>query len=202
MIRIILTLLLFSIACSSQTRKAGFDEDFSQMSSSEYHSLIKSFTLFDKQYEGFHNTFQVSATILNLKVIQANLNQLRYYMQWDAKRTREEREKKLQEMSAKSTFVVFLYTPEKEYNDLDKGKNSIWKIYLDHDGSRYIGKAKKNAQKFIQLKTIFPHITKFHKPYNINFDVPMSAIENDPTQLTLTSSLGSVTFKYNGLQRY
>ena len=197
MTRIVPTLpLLFLAACSFQQKKAPLDTP--PVNPSAYDSLIKDFTHSDKQYSGLHNTFQIFATIIDSKVAQANLNQLQHYMQWDDKKFREEREKKLQEMSSTSTFLVALYTPEKDHNDLNKGNKSIWKMYLDHNGSRYMGKAKKSSQKFIQLKTLFPHITKFHKLYIVTFDIPMSAIEGDTNQLTFTSSLGFVTFKYRG----
>lgn len=193
MIRVILA--LFLVACSSQQRKA--QEVLTDPSM--YRVLIRSQTRSDRQYNGLYNTFEVSATILNSRVVHENLNQLGHYMQWDAKKLQEKRKEKLQELSTYSTFLVLLYTPEKGHNDLTEEEKSIWKVYLDHKGSRYRGRAEKSLEKFVQLKKLFPHITRFHKPYIVTFDIPMSTIEKNPSQLTLTSSLGSTTLKYKGL---
>ncbi len=164
----------------------------------DYQALIGQFTDSRSQYNGFQNTFQVSATILNSQVTEAHLDKMGAYMQWDEKKQREEQEKKWQEMSAKANFMIFLYTPVKEHNNMYKENKSIWKVYLHQDGFRYTGQVKKVSRSFVELKSLFPYLTRFHKPYQVTFDVSMLDIESRPNQLTMTSSLGVAHLKYPG----
>ena len=72
------------------------------------------------------------------------------------------------------------------------------KVYLEYQGSRFEGKVKKMAEKFVEIQTIFPHIDRFSTPYEITFNVPMTTLETGPAKVVLASSLGTAEFKFPG----
>jgi len=166
-------------------------------SRSEYESVVKKFTVKTNQYSGFYQTFQADMTILTTEMQTASLRQRGGFLQWDQAQYNKEREKMLQESSAYAKFFLRFYSPEREYDDLHKGK-SIWKVYLDYAGQRFEGKVKKSTDKFIELQTLYPYLDRFSTPYEITFSVPMSTVEKGPVKVTLTSSLGSAEFVFPG----
>lgn len=166
---------------------------------SEYTSVIRKNTSKTNQYSGFYQTFQADMTILNTEVITAGLRQRGHFMQWDQRQYQTERDKALQDASAFSKFFMRFYAPEKDYDDLHKGK-TIWKVYLDYSGSRFEGKVRKMSEKLVELQTLYPQMDRFSTPYEITFNVPMSTIERGGAKVILTSSLGSAEFVFPGLK--
>lgn len=163
----------------------------------EYASVVKKYTVATNQYSGFYQTFQADMTILTTEMQTASLRQRGGFLQWDQKQYQQEREKMLQEASAYSKFFMRFFSPEREYDDLHKGK-SVWKVFLDFNGQRFEGKVKKSSDKFIELKTVYPYLDRFSTPYEITFNVPMSTVEKGESKVTLTSSLGSAEFVFPG----
>jgi len=197
-VRRILALTLFVIsAAGCSTEPLAGPAAINGPSQSEYASVVKKYTVKTNQYSGFYQTFQADMTILTTEMQTEALRQRGSFMQWDQKEYQTEREKMLQECSAYSKFFMRFYSPERDYDDLHKGK-SIWKVYLDYGGQRFEGKVKKSPDKYVELKTEFPYLDRFSTPYEITFNVPMSTIEKGPAKVTLTSSLGSAEFVFPG----
>lgn len=165
------------------------------MPENEYLSLIKKHTSRTDQYSGFYQTFQADMTILTTEVQSAVLRQKGNFLQWDQKQYQQEREKSLQESNAYSKFFMRFYTPERDYDDLHKGK-TIWKVYLEYSGSRFEGKVNKMSEKFIEVRTLFPQMDRFSTPYEVTFNVPMTTIEQGSAKVILTSSLGQAEFDF------
>jgi hypothetical protein len=165
------------------------------MSGYEYASLIKKHTTRTNQYSGFYQTFQADMTILTTEVQSAALKQRGQFLQWDQRQFQSERDKMVQEAAAYSKFFLRFYSPEHDYDDLNKGK-TIWKVYLDYNGSRFEGKVKKLTEKYVELQTIYPYLDRFSTPYEIQFNVPMTTIENGDCKVVLTSSLGTAEFHF------
>ena len=191
---LLLTIMLFSNSCSSTK----VSNTFAPPKAHEYVDFIRKFTDSHIRYDGLVQLFSASSTILNSHVVQATINRQAQLMRWEPQKLATEKEKKLQELKSSAQFLVLIYTPERDYNDLDRGNASIWRVYLHHKGSRYNGVVKKSPFKFIILKTLFPHITRFHKPYIVTFDLPMTAIERDLNEINLVSLLGSMTLMHEG----
>lgn len=190
-------LALSLIACA--TRPAPVPGGVTPLTDDEYATVIRNATTHTNQYAGIYQTFQADMTVLNSQVQTAGLRQKGYYLQWDDATFRREREKIMQENSAYAKFFLRFYSPEKDYDDLHKGK-TIWRVYLDFNGQRVEGKVKKIFDKFIELQTIYPHFDRFSTPYEISFNVPMSTIEKLKTKVTMTSSLGAAQFEFNGIE--
>jgi hypothetical protein len=167
------------------------------LSPSDYAAVVGKYTVKTNQYSGFYQTFQADMTMLSTEMQIASLRQRANFMQWDQRQFNTEREKLVQESNVVAKFFMRFYSPEHDYDDLHKGK-TIWKLYLDFNGQRFEGKVRKLTDKFVELQTIYPHFDRFSTPYEITFNVPMATIENGPSKVTLTSSLGTAEFSFPG----
>jgi hypothetical protein len=192
--RIILIAALLGLAGCATTRSSN-DNAIQGLGEYAYASLIKKHTTRTNQYSGFYQTFQADMTILTTEVQSAALKQRGQFLQWDQRQFQNERDKMVQEAAAYSKFFLRFYSPEHDYDDLNKGK-TIWKVYLEYNGSRFEGKVKKLAEKYVELQTIYPYLDRFSTPYEIQFNVPMTTIENGECKVILTSSLGTAEFHF------
>lgn len=165
------------------------------MSDHDYSALMRKNTARTNQYSGFYQTFQADMTILTTELQSAVLRQKANFMQWDQKAYQQEREKSLQEANAYSKFFMRFFSPERDYDDLHKGK-TIWKVFLEFSGSRFEGKVTKLSDKFIEVRTLFPQMDRFSTPYEITFNVPMTTVEQGQAKVILSSSLGQAEFLF------
>lgn len=192
--RLILLAFLTLAACASQpTSNPGGVE---VLSHKDYASILDKNTRKSNQYSGFYQTFQVDVTLLTTEMQTAQLKQRAQFMQWDQATYNSEREKVLQEASAYTKVFMRFYSPDRDYDDLSKGAKSIWKVYLDVNGSRFEGKVRKMNEKMVELQTLYPHFDRFSTPYEISFSVPMTTVEGTKSKIVLTSSLGSAEFVF------
>ena len=191
-VALLLALSLGLNACSTGAKTEASAPD---TSTTDYPSLVKKYSANAQKYDGFHATFEVHATILNSEVNVAILDQRTKFLSWTPEQQRQEREKSFQEMAAYSKIFMSFYSPENDYDDLSK-PNSMWKVYLETNGQRYEGKVKKDLNKMAELRQLYPYIDRFRTLYNVTFEVPMSAVEQQTAIFTLTSSLGTASFEF------
>src|SRR5262245_38726425 len=184
MMRLLLLVLILA-GCASKPIVG--QNTVTPMDSLEYSSLIRKHTVGTDQYRGFYQTFQADMTILTTEVQSASLRQRGNFLQWDMKQYQTEREKSLQEANAYSKFFMRFYSPEKDYDDLHKGK-TIWKVFLEFSGNRFEGKVTKMPEKAVEVMTLYPHMDRFSTPYEITFNVPMTTVEQGASKVVLTSS--------------
>jgi hypothetical protein len=152
----------------------------------------------DSQFSGLYNTFELKATILNSEVREALLRRQSQYYQWDQAQQNTERERTLQELSSEANVFLSFSTPERK-NDNLADKKSIWRIFLDVGGRRYVGQAKKERRLIAELQSLFPYHTRWNTPYMLTFPVGMTAIEAQTMKLTLTGPLGSRVLEFRSL---
>ena len=165
----------------------------------EYESIIEKHTRHDRKYSGFYQKYEIKGTLLNSEVNQMILQKRGFYHQWDAEQARKEREKSMQSMSAETSLFFSFFTPEREHNDLNKG-TTIWKVYLEVNGVRYDGHVKKRNDKLADLRTIFNYHNRWSTPYKVYFKIPMSAVEESPSKVVFTSSIGTTTFEFQSIK--
>lgn len=149
----------------------------------------------DAQFSGLYNTFELKATVLNSAVREALIRRQAAYYQWDASQQATEREKSLQQQSSETEFFLSFSTPERK-NDNLADKKSIWRIFLDVGGRRYVGQVKKDRRLVAELQAQFPYHTRWNTPYSITVPVSTTAIETQPMKLTLTGPLGSRVLEF------
>ena len=153
----------------------------------------------DSQFAGLYATFELKATVLNTAVREALIRRQAEYYQWDSAQQTSEREKALQELNSQTEFFLSFSTPERK-NDNLADKKSIWRIFLDVGGRRYVGQAKKDKRLIAELQAQFPFHTRWNTSYTLTFPVSTTAIETQPMKLTMTGPLGTrvLEFRPNG----
>lgn len=187
-LKVLLSLsMLFTLSCSSRGKLEQKNDD--------YLADLKSLTRSTDQYSGLYQTFQADITFLNTALQTTMVQRQAEFMQWDEKKTQQERERAFQSMAAQTKFFMRFYTPESEYDDFTKG-NSMWKIYLEQNGLRHEGKVKK-VDRVSEVQSLYPHSDRFSTPYEVTFNVPTAATESSGAKVTLTSSLGKAEFTFS-----
>lgn len=183
--------ILSTAACTSMEKNSlGFKP---KLSPSEYSKLIKDNTFNKKEYKGFYNQFDVSVTFLTTEVFSANLERMRYYLQWDEVKYQQKREEMFQTLSNSSKVFLSFYTPEPDLRNPQR-PDSLWEVYLEVDGQRYEGEIKSHNEAHYLLKELYPHHTRWSNGYMISFNIPMSVVESQNSKLVLTSPAGKAIF--------
>lgn len=184
-------LFLSISACTSMEKNSlGFKP---KLNHKQYAELIEQNTYNKKEYKGFYNQFDISVTILNTKVYNANLERLRYFQQWDEVEYQKKREEMFQTLSNSTKVFLSFYTPEADLRNPQR-PNSLWEAYLEVDGQRYEGEISSHKNNNYLLKKLYPHHTRWNDGYLMSFNIPMSVIENQSYKLILTSPAGKAIF--------
>lgn len=203
--------LFFSLSCVSVKKNSIQNQgestgDYSSLSKkqilSQHLKTIKSFTRKKEINRGFYNQFKVWITQLNTEVLDSLLNREALSFHWSRDEFNERRMKADQESSFQSKVVISLFTSEDWQNDLSKGKFSIWKVYLEFENVRYLGKMKRMNRTNSELKILYPHHSHFSSLYEIQFDIPMSRVEQETSKVILTSHLGTVEVLFPPLKDF
>ncbi|WII72889.1 hypothetical protein QJS83_03265 [Bdellovibrio sp. 22V] len=162
----------------------------------DYMKVIERYSDSERRYSGFYNTLDIEATLLNSKIAQAQLEQNQMLYQWDDARFNEKKAEYETRLSRETELFLSFYTPDRKNDDLSK-TNTMWKIFLDVDGRRYEGKAKKIKLQLAEIEGMYPYHNRFYTPYSVIFPVPMRTIENKPIKVTVTGVIGSGTLEFN-----
>lgn len=110
----------------------------------------------------------------------------------------EEKERELYDELKKKNeevveFMVAVYTPDTNWNDLEK-ENSIWNIFLQaHEGPRISPSSiKKISQRKIPLKRFYPFITVWRTVYQVEFPKEEFSEDSKEMSLILGGMLGAI----------
>ncbi|HVK59959.1 MAG TPA: hypothetical protein VM432_00355 [Bdellovibrionales bacterium] len=155
-----------------------------------YDQSIEEFSAGDSEYTGFYNNFEFKATLLNSAIRERTFKRQSEYFQWNEDKQASERAKYTQELSSGTEIFVSFFTPDRKNDNLAEDK-PIWKVYLDVGGSRYEGKVKRIRTLLVELQSLYPYHTRWNTPYMFSFSVPTTAIESQPSKLTITGPLGT-----------
>lgn len=163
--------------------------------SSDYEQVLYKYTKNIEKLDGLYNVFSVAATEMTSQVQMLQLNKEANDFQWNDKQFDDERAKVSDNLRKESQFFLSFFTPKRKHDDLDLGA-SIWRIYLDHEGKRYIGKIQKYAGILEEVRSYFPSHTQWATPYMVTFPIPMNAIEGSDVSLVITGPLGNATLEF------
>ena len=193
MIKVILILIpIFFVSCST---KPVNENGLVVISQAEYERRIEPASKKVETYKGIMNTLHLSATLINSQVIDSQiLHKARIY-QWNAEQVEAERVKMLEVANNQTQMFLSLYTPERKHDDLHKNK-TLWKIFLDSQGRRYEGKAVKIKLLTNEIQAMYPEHTRFATPYLVTFPVSTKSVDGQPTKLTLTGTVSSVSLDF------
>ncbi len=186
LLKLVLTVQMILLAACASSRRA---------SDSAHQRLIEQNTQKSEKFEGFYNTYQVHMTLLNPPVRLGLVQRLAEAQHWESQKINFEREKALQEMSTQTQVFMAFYSPRAELNDWTQA-NSIWRVYITHNGIRYDGRVEQVPFKKADIPFLFPHTNRFTSHYLLTFNLPTRSLEMGPTQLTITSSAGESEFRF------
>ena len=176
-------------ACSSPATRFDGSRPSVPATPETYQTFIDSQSAGKEAYNGFYNTFDFKATMLNSAVRDVMLNQQGDYYNWEPSKLAAEKEKANQEASTETHVFMSFFTPNNDDDNL-ASKNSIWRIFIDAGGQRYAGTAKKVHENLSALMKKYPYHTRWATPYLITFPVATATIEGSPTVLTVTGPIG------------
>ncbi len=157
--------------------------------------LIAQHTQKSESFDGFYNVYQVHLTILKPEVRLALVDRLAEAQHWERQKLNFEREKAIQEMSSQSQVFMSFYSPRAEINDWTQ-PNSIWRVYMTHNGVRYEGRVQKAPFRKPDIPFLFPHTNRFTSDYLISFNLPSRSLAEGATAITITSSAGESEFQF------
>lgn len=166
---------------------------------SEYESLTEKFSDNKKIYDGFIQTMEVSATLLNTSVSKAQLDQKARIYQWTPEQYNSQKADMESSLSKETKVFLGFFVPERKHDDLHKSK-TLWKIFLDVGGKRYDGKAERLKTIVADVQSLYPKHNRFFTPYVVTFNAPAAQIEFAASKLTMTGPVGSTTLDFQAAQ--
>lgn len=168
---------------------------FRTLSEGEIADAVESQTQNRKLYDGFMNTLDVSATLTTERVGRALLDQGARIYQWDESAYANEKSRTETQRAGETEVFLSFFVPERKWDDLAKAQTK-WKIFLDANGRRFEGKAKLWKAQLVEVKSFYPHHTRWGTPYKVTFPVPTREVEFATAKLTLTGPVGTVSMEF------
>lgn len=190
---LILLLSLLATGCATRhLTPTGLDV----MSDSAYQTVINEYSDATERYSGLYNTITMRSTILNSKVLHAQMDQNARLYLWDKTKYDEETALVDKKMQTETNIFVSFYTPERKHDNLDRSK-TLWKVFLDVNGRRYEGKAARIKKlEVTELQGIYAYHNSFSTPYFVTFPLSTLEVEKGQAKLTVTGPVGSATQTY------
>lgn len=183
-------LILF--ACSSTPKEIKIKK------TRQVHSnLVQANTQSAQKYKGIYNIFRIHMTLLKPEVRRTENDLLAVTYQWSQDEIEDQNQKTNNEMNTKTKVYISFYTPVAKDNDLSRGKQSIWKVYLEYNGTQYPAHIETDKHKYTYISQLYPHHTTFDKAYIATFDIPTSTVSNGDVKLVLTGVKGATSFNFN-----
>ncbi len=135
-----------------------------------YKASLKKWTRKADIYNRFNTVMFLRATFFNAPFRYAYAMEYAKYYMLTQKAFKEKLNKSYSNLNKHIGFFVSVYTPQKDYNNLDSIR-SIWLVYLiNNKGESVLPLSIKPAQqKRVFLKTFFPYVTDWSKQYIIKF---------------------------------
>lgn len=162
---------------------------------SEFETRSEKYSENRKIYDGLIQTMEISTTLLNSEVSQAQLDQKARIYQWNLEQYQTEKNKMSESLNKESKVFLGFFIPDRKSDDLHKQK-TLWKMFLDIQGKRYEGKAEKIKTIMADVKSLYPQHNRFYTPYVVTFPVSMKTIESSTIRFTITGPVGSTSVDY------
>ncbi len=193
---ILLVFFLGTAVISCTTTKNAISPSLQLISESEFQNVISNHTRQKQIYSGLYNSMDITTTLLNSKVMTAQIDQLARLYLWDENKYIQEKAKSEEKLKKETEFFVSFYTPERKHDDLHKNQ-TLWKIFLDAGGKRYEGKSKKIKLLTEEIQGIYSYHNRFSTPYSVIFPIAVKNIESfKEIKMTVTGPVGSATLEF------
>lgn len=189
----LVTFLIFAATACELTRVDPSYRRVQNIPEREYRSILKRFQSSKKRYDGFHQTFEAHAVLINTPVHNAILQRQAHFKGWSPSEFNKFRQEASQKRFRTTDVYLSYYAPNVRHDKLHRD-TSIWNFYLEAGGERYPGKVRLDKSTLVEQKSLFYFADRFKTGYYVSFDVPVSVIETKPSQVLMSSSLGEATF--------
>lgn len=189
--------LLFIIltACASAPES---NQTFN-LSQDSYEDFIEKFSDHTQRYDGPYNVLDVSGTLLNSQVLEAQTLRQATVFQWETSKYQSELKQRLTPTQTKTEVFVSFFTPEKKSADLTRSE-TLWKTILKYDGKELLGKPKKVSLLPVEIMSLYPQHNRWSTGYIITFDTPVADLERRPAELVITGPVGTATLKFKPIR--
>lgn len=190
-----LLLVVFLNGCASSPElNATF-----QMTADQYAEAIQPYSDHFQEYDGPTNLMDVSATLLNSHVIEAQMLRQASVFKWDKSKYQTELKLKREGLQNKTEIFVSFYTPERKSADLLRS-NTLWKSILKTKEKEIEGQAKKINLLPVEVQSLYPSFNRWSSGYILTFNIPPSQIENTNSELIITGPIGTARLKFQGIK--
>lgn len=183
---------LFQLGCATPAPQP---EGLVLISPADYQKALDQQTRRSQKYQGLYNVFDLSATLVNPTLAQAQLEQSARLYQWDRAQFQSEKNKSDQQLKDRTEVFLSFYTPEKKNDDLHKSSTQ-WRVYLESGGRRWEGKVTKIKTTLAEVQGLYPHHTRFSTPYSISFPVSAEQATSQSAKFTLTGPSGTTSLDF------
>ena len=156
---------------------------------SQYIDKIESHTAGDKQFAGLYHNFEFRSTLLTKDITRTIHDRMDMYYDWDEQTSADKWQETENKMQDNTSIWLSFFTPERKDDNL-ANKVSIWKIYLETNGQRYEGLARKANKNLSEAKALFHYHTRWATAYYVDFPVPTDEIQAGNAKLIITGPLG------------
>lgn len=163
-----------------------------------YLQRLSDWSLSKKNYEGFSSTIQAEVTVLHPSLIEAQVQFKSEIYGWDQDKIRSQAAIEANDSLVKSRAFLAFYTPDRRLNQLGRAQ-SPWRIFLDVDGKRVPAEIKRNRTPVAELRLLYPGLTRWHVPYDLVFDVPMSFLSGKSFTIQIAGPVGQQVFTFSSL---
>lgn len=184
-----LSFFLFVSGCSVKNASSDADE--------VYIKRLYDWTRSIKLFQDFSTRLYLSATYKTMDFRAAYAGRYSAAYQADEEARLRLLEKEEEEALKFDDFLVVVYTPEKQWNDLDK-KDSIWRLFLEDasGGKREPAFTTRLSSASPLVREFYPHLDEWSVAYEVRFLKQPRAEHGDepkamgPVRLKVTGVLG------------
>ncbi len=155
----------------------------------EYLEKLNRYSSGDKQFSGLYDNFEFRGTLLTPTMSRLLHNRMAQIYDWDNLQKQEHMQKEEDELRKHTRVWMSFFTPNSKDDNLDK-KSSIWKTYLEVNGTRYEGTAVRSKQILSEAQALFPYHTRWATIYLLQFPLSSDQLEGQSARLIITGPLG------------
>lgn len=152
-------------------------------------------TRFTDLYDGFEHRASAWAIRLTREVREERTRRLAQWLSW----TPAELEARLADERAEAErwddFIVFLYTADPKWNDLD-APESIWRLEYDVGGGEALAAKVEALGRTATFDALFPMGGPFDTAYRLRFPLQAEGATPLPGVLRFASALGEMLLAY------
>ncbi|HSM92819.1 MAG TPA: hypothetical protein VLT47_08000 [Anaeromyxobacteraceae bacterium] len=152
-------------------------------------------TRFADLYDGFEHRASLWAVRLTREVREERARRVAQWLSW----TQAELDAKLAEERAEAAkwddFVLFLYTEDRKWNDLD-APESIWRVEYDVGGGEAVAPRATAIGRTATFDQLFPMGGPFDTAYLLRFPLAAEGTAPLPGFLRVSSALGEMLLTY------